>query len=74
MLPAIVLILFCIFVQISFATIILATQLPKDEILKSRYRSLALLIGAATFIPAVWQTMEVWFKASAPTPTPLLPY
>ena len=72
MLPAVVLILFCIYAQVAFASIVVATQLPKDEVIKSRYRSLALLIGAATFIPALWQTMEVWFKAT--TPNPLLPY
>lgn len=70
-LPAVALILFCIYVQIATATIILATQLSKDEVLRSRYRPLALLIGAAIFISAIWQTMEAWFKA--PTPTPLLP-
>ncbi len=54
MLPAIVLLLFCIFMQLAIVTLILSKNLGSNT------RSAVIFITVISGVLTLWQTIEVW--------------
>ena len=54
MLPAIVLLLFCIFMQLAVITLILSKNISSDS------RPAVIFITILFGVLALWQTIEVW--------------
>ena len=59
MLPAIVLLLFCIFMQLAVITLILSKKISSGS------RSVVIFITVLFGVLALWQTIEVWNAGSS---------
>ena len=59
MLPAIVLLLFCIFMQLAVITLILSKNISSDS------RPAVILITVLFGVIGLWQTIEVWYAGTS---------
>ena len=59
MLPAIVLLLFCIFMQLALITLILAKNISSES--RPAVVFITIIFGAL----ALWQTIEVWYAGTS---------